>query len=101
MDKREALEIQQYMFNLVISHQRELKKLPQEFLQAELEIMTLKLSDKLYFATGVESDELDASTDRLGLEEDDEYKKMVEDFSAEVQKIRLGQPEWEDRKSVV
>jgi len=39
--------------------------------------MTLKLGDKLYFTTGVESDELDAVTDRLQLEEDEEYKNMV------------------------
>ena len=55
--------------------------------------MTLKLGDKLYFATGVESDELDAVTDRLELEEDAEYKKMVEDFTEEVSKIKLGAPE--------
>lgn len=46
--------------------------------------MQLRLSDKLYFATGVESDELDAATDRLELEEDAEYKLMVEDFTAVV-----------------
>jgi len=52
--------------------------------------MTLKLSDKLYFETGVESDELDKATDRLELEEDEEYKKMVEEFTKEVSKIKLG-----------
>jgi hypothetical protein len=30
MNKAEALKIQQIMFNLVIEHQRELKKLPQD-----------------------------------------------------------------------
>ena len=81
------------MFNLVISHQKELKKLPPDELQKEIGIMTLKLGDKLYFAAGVESDELDAVTDRLELEEDEEYKKMVTDFTAEVSKIKLGAPE--------
>jgi len=76
-DKKEALKIQKLMFDLVISHQRELKKLPPDELQKELSIMTLKLGDKLYFTTGVESDELDAVTDRLQLEEDEEYKNMV------------------------
>lgn len=81
------------MFNLVIEHQRELKKLPQLELQNELAIMQLRLADKLYFTTGIESDELDASTDRLQLEEDEEYKEMVQAFTVEVSKIRLGQPE--------
>ena len=93
MTKKEALKIQQVMFDLVIEHQKELKKLPQDELQEELKIMQLRLSDKLYFATGVESDELDAATDRLELEEDDEYKQMVEDFTAVVSQIKLGQPE--------
>lgn len=55
--------------------------------------MQLRLADKLYFTTGIESEELDASTDRLQLEEDEEYKEMVNEFTQEVQKIRLGQPE--------
>ena len=93
MNKAEALKIQQIMFNLVIEHQRELKKLPQSELQNELAIMQLRLADKLYFTTGIESDELDASTDRLELEEDEEYKEMVQAFTVEVSKIRLGQPE--------
>ena len=91
--RKEAIEVQKVMFDLVISHQKELKQLPPNELQEELGIMTLKLSDKLYFATGVESDEIDKATDRLELEEDDEYKKMVEDFTTEVSKIKLGQPE--------
>lgn len=55
--------------------------------------MQLRLSDKLYFATGIESDELDAATDRLQLEEDEEYKDMVQEFTVEVSKIRLGEPQ--------
>ena len=93
MNKAEALKVQQIMFDLVIAHQRELKKLPQSELQNELSIMQLRLADKLYFTTGIESDELDASTDRLQLEEDEEYKEMVAAFTNEVGKIRLGQPE--------
>jgi hypothetical protein len=81
------------MFDLVIQHQRELKKLPPNLLQNELAIMQLRLSDKLYFATGIESDELDAATDRLQLEEDEEYKEMVQEFTVEVSKIRLGEPQ--------
>lgn len=54
--------------------------------------MQLRLADKLYFTTGIESDELDAATDRLQLEEDEEYKEMVQAFTVEVSKIRLGEP---------
>ena len=93
MNKAEALKIQAVMFDLVIQHQRELKKLPPNLLQNELAIMQLRLSDKLYFATGIESDELDAATDRLQLEEDEEYKEMVQEFTVEVSKIRLGEPQ--------
>lgn len=55
--------------------------------------MQLRLADKLYFKTGIESDELDVATDRLQLEEDEEYKEMVQSFTIEVQKIQLGQPQ--------
>ena len=55
--------------------------------------MTPVLSDKLYFQTGVESDELDAATDRLNLEDDDEYMQVVSGFTEEASKIKLGQPE--------
>lgn len=85
------------MFDLVIGHQRELKKLPPQELQNEIAIMQLRLADKLYFKTGIESDELDVATDRLKLEEDEQYKEMVEAFTVEVQKIQLGQPQWEMR----
>lgn len=75
------------MFSIVIAHQKELKKLPLDQLQGELAIMTPILSDKLYFQTGVESDELDAATDRLNLEEDEEYKVIVNEFTEEAAKI--------------
>lgn len=65
MSKKDALKIQQIMFDLVIGHQRELKQLAPQDLQNEIAIMQLRLADKLYFKTGIESDELDVATDRL------------------------------------
>jgi len=52
--------------------------------------MTPVLSDKLYFLTGVESDELDAATDRLNMEDDEEYMQIVAGFTEEASLIRLG-----------
>ena len=50
------------------------------------------LGDILFIQTGIESDELDAATDRLKLEEDPEYQMLVKEYTEQVQSIRLGQP---------
>ena len=73
MDKKEALAIHKIMFNIVIQHQKDLQEVPPDKLNQEIQAMQPVLQDKLYFSTGIESDELDASTERLGLEEDPEY----------------------------
>ena len=45
------------------------------------------LGDKLYAETGVESSEHDAATEFLNLEEDEEYKQMCADYTAQVMQI--------------
>jgi len=45
----------------------------------------------LFLLTGVESDDLDANTERLKLEEDADYQIMVKDYTEKVGAIQLGQ----------
>lgn len=59
MDKKETLAIHRIMFNIVIQHQKDLQGIPQEQLNQEIQAMQPVLQDKLYFSTGIESDELD------------------------------------------
>jgi hypothetical protein len=42
------------------------------------------LGDKLFIKTGVESEDLDAATERLGLEQDPEYMEMVKEYTETV-----------------
>ena len=45
------------------------------------------MADKLYAETGVESYELDAATEFLGLEADPEYKEMCADYMSKISEI--------------
>ena len=48
------------------------------------------LGDILFIQTGIESDELDLATERLGLEDDPEYQVLVKDYTEAVGQIKLG-----------
>ena len=96
MGKDEALQIHKKMFDIVIEHQKSLqdRKLGHSEFGLEMQIMQFVLADKLFFNTGIEPDELDNCTDRLELEQDDDYNRMVSEFTVEAQKIELKPTDW-------
>ena len=73
MSKKELMEIHKNLHAISVDHMRNLKKLPLQELQPELNLITQVLSDKLYEIEGIEGEDLDAATEKLGLESDAEY----------------------------
>ena len=57
-----------------LEHMRSLKKLPLVQLNLELQIIQDVLTDKLYLKHQIETEDLDSSSERLGLEEDPVYQ---------------------------
>ena len=51
------------------------------------------LSDKLDELYQIEGEDLDAATERIGLEGDAEYQIMEQEYMTKVQAIKLGIPE--------
>ena len=75
-----------------VQHLKDLKAngITGELLGREMQHISHILGDKLFLLTGVESEDLDANTERLQLEEDAEYQKMVREYTEKVQGINLG-----------
>ena len=59
---------------------KQLKTLSPQKLPYELAILTHVLQDKLFLAIGIETDMLDVATEELGLEDDEEYKSMIDEY---------------------
>ena len=57
-----------------LEHMRSLKKLPLVQLNLELQIIQEVLTDKLYLKHQIETEDLDSSSERLGLEKDPVYQ---------------------------
>jgi len=70
---------------------KHLKTLTPDKLPYELAILTHVLEDKLFDAIGITTEMLDEATDELNLEEDEEYKQLIEEYQKEVSGIKLGQ----------
>ena len=49
------------------------------------------MADRLFLKTGVESDDLDKTTEDLNLDNDPEYQKMVAEYTEKVQSMNLMQ----------
>jgi len=60
--------------------------------------MQQTLADKLYLSTGVESSELDAATEFLGLEKDKEYQVMCNQYAAKMTKLNASYNKAEEEK---
>lgn len=54
---------------------------------AEMMQMQYKLVDKFYLKTGVDADILNYNADRLSLDKDPEYEKMLKDYNEEIQNL--------------
>ena len=73
-----------------IKHMRELKKLPLPQLNPELGVIAQVLADKVYLELKVDSEDVDAANERLNLEANSDYQKMVQEYMTTVQEIKLG-----------
>lgn len=71
--KKELMEIHKLLHKTSVEHMRELKKLPLDQLQPELNLITSVLSDKLFELEKIEGEDMDAATERIQLESDAEY----------------------------
>ena len=89
--KEEAIELTKNAHVKFIAHFKELKKLPLDQLQPHLQVLEQMLSDKLYFETGVEEQELDETVERLGLEADPAYQALCQKYQKDCEGIRLGE----------
>ena len=79
--KKEVIAIHKQLHAITITHMKHLQTIPQDKLPYDLAVLTNVLSDKLFLAVGVEMDMLDAATDRLQLDMDEEYLIMVRDYT--------------------
>ena len=68
LDRKQLIDIHKILHKISIDHLKELKKLPIEQLQGELALIQQVLADKLCLATGIETEDLDAHTEKLNLE---------------------------------
>ena len=73
MTKKELMDIHKQLHAVSVDHMRSLKKLPLTELQPELNLISQVLSDKLFELEQIEGEDLDAATERTGLESDAEY----------------------------
>ena len=63
---------------------KELKKLPLTELNPELQIIAQVLSDKVFLEMGIDSEDIDAATERLNVEGNAEYQLIVQEYMAKV-----------------
>lgn len=80
MGKKEAMAAQKALQDLSIEQIKELKKLPPAAIQDEIRYLQPKLYDKLFLQVGVEQHELDLNIDKLDMENDEDYKNMVQEY---------------------
>ena len=103
-------EAQKKMYEFVRS-----QRVAPQMINAVIKVEKLKADDKFFIDTGIEEEDVEPSVKRLGLEEDDEfkaiiekYKKQSEDFlaskkdetAAMMQKAQAAQIEMQRRRKI-
>jgi len=68
-------EAQKKMYEFVRS-----QRVAPQMINAVIKVEKLKADDKFFIDTGIEEEDVEPSVKRLGLEEDDEFKAIIEDF---------------------
>ena len=82
MTRDECIEFHHKLHAISLEFLKNLKKLPMPERQIELANMTAAFGDLMYNEIGIEPGELDAATERLGLEKDDkEYDAMCREYT--------------------
>ena len=85
MSRDFCISVHHKLHKLSVEYIKEIKQNPGQ--QFGLSLLQQVLGDKLYAETGVESNEHDAATEFLHLEDDAEYKQMCADYTAQVMEV--------------
>jgi hypothetical protein len=75
------------MQEISIEEIKKLKKLPAQEIQGEIKYLQPKMQDYLWLQTGVDQSELEFNTEKLKLEEDEEYIKILKDYNDVVENL--------------
>ena len=76
--KKGTIGIHKKFHRITVDYMKHLKTLPPDKLPYELAILTHVLEDKLFDAVGISTDTLDEATEHLNLEQDEEYKELID-----------------------
>ena len=68
-------EAQKKMYEFVRS-----QRVAPQMINAVIKVEKLKADDKFFIDTGIEEEDVEPSIKRLGLEEDEEFKAIIEDY---------------------
>lgn len=68
-------EAQKKMYDFVRGN-----KVPPQMINAVIQVEKLKADDRFFNKTGIEEEDVEPSIKRLNMEEDEDYKKIVEDY---------------------
>jgi len=103
-------EAQKKMYEFVRS-----QRVAPQMINAVIKVEKLKADDKFFIDTGIEEEDVEPSVKRLGLEEDEEFKSIIEEYkkqsddflankkdetAAMMQKARATQHQMEMRKKI-
>ena len=80
MSKKEVLAATKKFHQLSIDQIKDLKKLPPAQIQDEIRYLKPKLEDRLFLTIGVDNADLDFNTDKLDMENDEEYQKLFKEY---------------------
>jgi len=73
--EQSKLDAQKRMYDFVRT-----QKVPHNMINAVIKVEKLKADDTFFLETGIEEEDVEPSVKRLELEEDEEYKTIVEEF---------------------
>jgi hypothetical protein len=67
-----------------------LKTLPPAEVQDEIRFLKHKCVDLLWIGYKIDSDDLEFNTWKLNMEEDDDYKKLLQDYNEKMENLQKG-----------
>ena len=94
MKRDYCVDIHRKLHAMSLVYMQGLKSLEVKELNWELQNIANAFGDLLFNELGIESNELDAATEYLGLEKSDkEYQKLCEEYTAAIGNLKLGAKE--------
>ena len=87
MSKKEAIALQQKVQALSIDQIKELKSMAPSEIQVEITYLQPKLQDMFFQQTGIDVDDLSWNTEKLDLDNDEEYVKILKEYHETVEQL--------------